>query len=638
MTANVVLVGPPRVGARVFQSALMSDPAWGQSELSTSFVVDEARDVADEEGSIDPSHRLLASDLTPAVQSAIEAAAQDVDSGVDVAVDWQPRWGLRLGLLAEALPDAKFVMVVRRPVPTIASLMEAWRSGRFATDRHLEGWWGEAWSFPVIPGWQDLIGKPPAEVCSAQWAYITSAMLDDLESLDDQRWTVASYEGLIENFDAELQAVTEELGLPWVGSRVTVPALSSAVSPPDPGKWTRNWSEIAVQMDTVRPVAERLHSAALAKRSNLPWPELQSPKVDDPAPVTIASAGTPFSSVHTPSIASLIESAGRSLLVTTYKSGHVIIARATESKIDTEFTSVNRPMGIAVAGGRLAIGSSDAVLSFSANRDIAPRVPSPHPVDVAYTPRSVIFTGDVAIHDMSYGSDEELYFINTRFSCLSRLDMNNSFDPIWRPAWISSLAPEDRCHLNGLAMRDGKPRYVTALSQTDVPNGWRESKGTSGVVVDVTSDAVIASGLSMPHSPRWHDGRLWVLESGKGSLATVDLETGSVTTVATLPGFTRGLTFLGPYALIGLSQVRESVFTELPITAQQAERNCGVWAVDTRSGAIVGFLRFEGVVQEIFEVQTVLGRWPAFVDQGPLTQNAFVLPDAALAEVRLSVS
>lgn len=633
MTANVVLVGPPRVGARVFQSALMSDPAWGQSELSTSFVVDEARDVADEAGSIDPSHRLHAADLTPGVQSAIEAAAQDVDSGVDVAVDWQPRWGLRLGLLAEALPDAKFVMVVRRPVPTIASLMEAWRSGRFASSADLEGWWGEPWSFPVTSNWRELIGAPPAQVCARQWASITSALLDDLEQLSPEHWVVASYEGLVADPAEELALLTSSLGLPWSGTAELPEVLPSAVSAPDATKWSRNGSEIQTQMPVIEPVTERLLRVARGKRPELPWPELETPRLEPPPAKTLASEGTPFASVHTPSLPALLEQAGLSILITTYKSGHAIIARAADGKIDTEFTNINRPMGVATQGARLAIGASDCVMSFSINANLASQVPSTRPVDIPYAPRSILFTGDVAIHDMAYGDDEELYFINTRFSCLCRLDINHSFDPIWRPEWITALAAEDRCHLNGLAMREGKPRYVTALARTDEAHGWREHKGTSGLIVDVTTNEVIAEGLSMPHSPRWHDNRLWVLESGKGTLGVVNLDTGAVETIATLPGFTRGLAFIGPYALVGLSQVRESVFTQLPITAQAAERNCGVWMVDTRNGVIAGFLKFDGVVQEIFDVTSLPGRWPVFVDQGPITQNAFVVPQAVLEEI-----
>ena len=137
---------------------------------------------------------------------------------------------------------------------------------------------------------------------------------------------------------------------------------------------------------------------------------------------------------------------------------------------------------------------------------------------------------------------------------------------------------------------------------------------------------VIAHGLAMPPSPRWYDGKLWILESGKGSLATVSVETGEVTTIATLPGFTRGLNFIGPYALVGLSQVRESVFKNLPITSQKEERNCGVWIVDIRNGEIVGELKFSGMVKEIFDVKVLHNtKWPTILDEPGLVQSHFVL-------------
>ena len=332
-------------------------------------------------------------------------------------------------------------------------------------------------------------------------------------------------------------------------------------------------------------------------------------------------------------MAQLLGQAGASLLITTYKSGHVIIARADDATVNTEFINVERPMGVAVAGARLAVGSATAILSFSAHPGVAPKVPSARPVDLAYTPRSVVFTGDVQIHDMAYDTDGVLWFVNTRFSCLCRQDVNHSFEPVWRPSWVTALAAEDRCHLNGLAIVDGRPRYVTALAQSDTPNGWREGKGTSGVIVDIDTDTVVASGLSMPHSPRWHDGRLWVLESGTGSLSTVDVSTGELTRIATLPGFTRGLSFIGRYALVGLSQVRESVFSSLPITEQAAERNCGVWIVDTVTKQIVGFLRFSGVVQEIFDVQVLPGAWPSIVEAPDLTRDAFVLSPEAMTSL-----
>jgi uncharacterized protein (TIGR03032 family) len=291
-------------------------------------------------------------------------------------------------------------------------------------------------------------------------------------------------------------------------------------------------------------------------------------------------------------------------------------------------------MGVAAAGSRLSIGIGTAIVNMSNTPTLAAGLVPPNVNDAVYTMRSMIQTGDVAMHEMAFAGDQ-LWFVNTRFSCLCTTDMNYSFVPRWRPPWITGLAGEDRCHLNGFALRDGRPRYVTALSQTDTAHGWRDLKGVAGLIMDVVTNTIVAEGLAMPHSPRWHDGRLWVLESGKGTLATVDVDTGQVTTIATLPGFTRGLAFLGPYALVGLSQVRESVFKDLPVTQSADERNCGVWLVDTRTGAIAGFVRFEGMVQEIFDVQVLPGRrWPTILrDDSELTVSSFVLPDDALRQV-----
>jgi uncharacterized protein (TIGR03032 family) len=252
-------------------------------------------------------------------------------------------------------------------------------------------------------------------------------------------------------------------------------------------------------------------------------------------------------------------------------------------------------------------------------------------------PRHAQVTGQIAGHDIIWAGDE-LWVVNTRFSCLCTLDPRYSFVPRWRPAFVTALASEDRCHLNGLCVRDGRPRYVTALGETDTQGGWREKKATGGCLIDITSGQFIARGLSMPHSPRWHDGRLWVLESGAGSLATVDLATGRLETVALLPGFTRGLDFHGPFAFIGLSQVRESaLFSGIPITDRLPveQRRCGVWVVDTRTGQTIAFLRFEAGVQEIFAVQVLPGmRYPdVLVDTDDTIANAFVLPDEALADV-----
>jgi uncharacterized protein (TIGR03032 family) len=344
-------------------------------------------------------------------------------------------------------------------------------------------------------------------------------------------------------------------------------------------------------------------------------------------------------SVHTDSLTEILNRLGASLLVSTYQTGKVIVARVENDAINTHFRAFETPMGMACDNGRLAIGARNRLWDFRNQPDVARNLEPPGKHDAVFMPRNCHFTGNIHIHEIAWGG-ADLWIVNTRFSCLCTLDCEHSFVPRWRPRFVSGLSPEDRCHLNGLGMRDGRPRYVTALGQTDGRDGWRVNRRDGGCLIDVESGAIIAERLSMPHSPRWHDGRLWLLESGLGQLSVVDLATGTRDVVATLPGFPRGIDFAGPFAFIGLSQVRETVFGGLPITDGDKERNCGVWVVDVRNGQTVAFLRFQGDVQEIFAVQVLRGvRFPEIVtDDESALLNSFVLPDECLGDVRFADS
>jgi uncharacterized protein (TIGR03032 family) len=239
------------------------------------------------------------------------------------------------------------------------------------------------------------------------------------------------------------------------------------------------------------------------------------------------------------------------------------------------------------------------------------------------------------------GGEGELWIVNTRFSCLATLDREASFTPRWRPPFITELEPSDRCHLNGLAMVDGKPKYVTALGETNAMAGWRPNKARGGILMDVDSGAILCRGLSMPHSPRWYGGRLWVCESGSGTLGYVDLSTGRYEVVATVPGFTRGLDFAGDLAFVGLSQVRESaVFSGIPITERLSpeQRTCGVCVVDLRRGETVALLKFTSGVQEVFAVAVLPRRFPDLInDDEKLLESSFVVPSECLADVAATV-
>ena len=232
--------------------------------------------------------------------------------------------------------------------------------------------------------------------------------------------------------------------------------------------------------------------------------------------------------------------------------------------------------------------------------------------DRLYVPQVGNTTGDCDIHDMAVDRDDQLVFVNTLFSCLATTSDTHSFRPIWQPPFISKLAAEDRCHLNGLAMRDGKPAYVTAVATSDAADGWREHRQDGGVVIDIASDTIIASGLSMPHSPRWYQDRLWLCNSGTGEFGYLDLNNGSFQPIAFCAGYLRGVAFHGDYALIGTSKPRHNkTFTGLALDQalidRHVEARCTIQVIDLRSGDAVHWIRFEGVVQELYDVIALPG-------------------------------
>ena len=339
-------------------------------------------------------------------------------------------------------------------------------------------------------------------------------------------------------------------------------------------------------------------------------------------------------SQHTTTFVQLLNQANASLVVSTYQAGKLILLRANGDALNTHFINLAKPMGVAFDKNRLSVGSGAQVIDYFNMPNVGPKVEPVNTHDAAFLPRRTHVTGDIDIHEMGFDSDDELWLVNTRMSCLCTLDINHSIVPRWRPPFISGYDLTDRCHLNGLAMRDGKPRYVSALGISDEPNGWRENKAFGGMIMDIDSNQIIAQGLSMPHSPRWYRDKLWLLESGAGQLITVDEKTGEKTVVAEVPGFCRGIDFIERYALIGLSEVRETaVFAGLPLTEREQDRKCGVWVVDIETGETVAYLVFSGGVQEIFSVQLIPWKYPALLDHDdPLLHSSYSVPDEALQD------
>jgi len=667
----VFIVCPPRSGSSFLFETLTRSPSLytigGESHLLIEGINALTPAAHDWE-----SNRLSADDATEGVASFLKDRfvsqlrnrdGRRPNGGPTRLLEKTPKNALRVPFLARAFPDARFVYLYRDPRETVSSMLDAWRSGRFVTYPDLPGWNGSPWSLLLTPGWRDLDGRPLAEVVARQWSSTVDTLLDDLEALDPDRWCVASYDRLVAEPYDEITRLCEFLDIDWDDELAEpLPDSRHTLDSPHPEKWRRNADELEPQLEFMAPAAARARDAFAApprvkpveagESANRPRPNRRpappsaptapapsGPVADSAQPAPAATNALPadqlYASQFTNSFRVLLDQTNSSLVISTYQAGRLIMIRPTPEGLNSHYRALDTPMGVAYDGRHLAVGTKAEVIVFQNQPALTRRLEQPDLHDGCFVARRRHATGDIRIHDLAWAKNE-LWVVNTRFSCLATLDDEHSFVPRWRPSFVTKLAAEDRCHLNGLTVVDGVPKYVTVLGLTDENNGWRERKAEGGAIIDITNDEIITTGLSMPHSPRWYDGKLWVLQSGIGTLSTVDVETGKVETIAQVPGFARGLTFIGQYALIGLSKVREHVFDGLPLTRDRTdELRCGVWVVDTTDGKIVAQLSFEGLVQEIFEVAVIPGlRYPELVEPGaPLADTAYVLPDAAMADV-----
>jgi uncharacterized protein (TIGR03032 family) len=328
-------------------------------------------------------------------------------------------------------------------------------------------------------------------------------------------------------------------------------------------------------------------------------------------------------------LASILNHLNVSLFFSTYQAGKLGVVTVKNNTLNISFHNFERAMGMAISPTRMAVGGRDWVYFLKNDSDLAAQIEPPGSYDACFLTRGAQYTGDISIHDLAWGN-QELWVVNTRFSCLCTLTNNYNFLPQWQPSFISAIAPEDRCHLNGLAMVDGMPKYVTVLGQTDRPGGWRDNKVTGGCILEVPSSQVIADGLSMPHSPRVYQNRLWVLNSGYGEILTVDINSGKQEKILSLPGYTRGLALMGKYAFVGLSKIRETaIFGNLPICDRSNELKCGIAVVDLQTKKMISYLEFQQGVDEIFDTQ--ISQFSSIIISGPHaitdgTQQIWSLP------------
>lgn len=634
----VFIVSPPRSGSTLLFETLAQAPG-----LCT--IGGESHQLIESIAGLHPaargyeSNRLTADDATPAVAAALHerfsVSLRDRDgaplSGAMRLLEKTPKNALRVPFLAAAFPDAQFVYLYRDPRETLASMLDAWQSGRFVTYSDLPAWRGLPWSLLLTPGWRDLAGRPLAEIVARQWAATVEQALDDLVALAPERWCVASYGRLVAEPQAEIERLCLFLAVDFDRTlSAPLPASRYTLSSPDPDKWQRHADALKSVLPYFEPAAQR------AREVFAQPPPIRPPRRRAPAeaPRESAAAAGPeaFRSVCSNAFPTILQELGISLLVSTYQSGRVIVLRADGGRLNTHLRAFVSPMGIALGRQSLAIGTLKHIHEYRNQPAAGYKLEPAGKHDACYLPRRAHVTGDIRVHELAYDADDTLWVVNTRFSCLCTLDDAHSFVPHWRPRFVSKLAAEDRCHLNGIALAHGRVRYASALGTSDSPDGWRERKTDGGVLIALDGDAIVAHGLCMPHSPRVYEDRLWLLESGRGEISIVDLSTGRAESIAALPGFTRGLAFAGPYAFVGLSKVRENVFDGLPLAVRLAERTCGVWVIDTRNGTTAALLRFEGNVAEIFDIQVLPHRYPELAEpDADISAHAFVLPEAALA-------
>jgi uncharacterized protein (TIGR03032 family) len=306
------------------------------------------------------------------------------------------------------------------------------------------------------------------------------------------------------------------------------------------------------------------------------------------------------------------------VLISTYQTGHLVVVAARQGRLMLTFHQFQRAMGIAVKPGTIAVCTRKEVWFLRDAPDIAAKLQPAGWHDACFLARTSHFTGDIEAHESAWVGGE-FWVVNTLFSCLASLDPYYSFAPRWRPPFISSLRPEDRCHLNGLALADGQMRYVTALAETDTPSGWRAVKHNSGCLIEVPSGRVVARGLALPHSPRVGGDRVLFLHSGRGALDAVDTRTGQVSSITRLPGVARGLALQDDYAFVGLSKARPTL-EGVPIVEERDQLRCGMWVVDLRTGAIAAQLEFMTGVEEVFDVQVLPGIRSPYVS-GPSAEQ-----------------
>lgn len=364
-----------------------------------------------------------------------------------------------------------------------------------------------------------------------------------------------------------------------------------------------------------------------------------------------AAAGKPVLT-PSPGFSAWLDAQNGSLAFSTYQTGRLFFLGCNpDGSLRALERVVGSAMGLALDKDKLWVGNREQIWRYSnTGADEINGVA----YDAVYMPRSGHFVGNSNTHDVIAdvtfrGEHFDFLYANTQFSCIATLDEHYTFRPVWVPDFITTLAPEDRCHLNGLCAQEGELAYATICGRHDTPLGWKPNKQGQGFVMDLRSGDTVCEGLTMPHSPRWHDGRLWLINSGEGQFGYVDFARGRFQPVAPCQGFARGLAFVGGYAIVALSRLRpnrDGLGNDLPLSksleAQGQYQRCGLLVIDLATGELAHWLTVEGSVTELYDVAWLPGlrrlytpgfrepeqhRWRMHLPPGPWSAAPKPAPD-----------
>lgn len=301
---------------------------------------------------------------------------------------------------------------------------------------------------------------------------------------------------------------------------------------------------------------------------------------------------------------------GVSLAFTSAQTSKMFLVGPTaEGELSIAERTIPRCKGITAQGKSLYVASDWQIWRFENALNAGERADG---YDAVYVPKASHVTGDIDCPEMTIDGDGRLVFVSSRFNCLAYLSRDYSFHPVWKPDFISGYVAEDRCHLTGIALHEGRPAFATATARSDEAGGWEKSLADGGVVIHVMSGEVICEGLSMPRAPRMHGRTLWLQEAGTGYLGRVNADDGKFEPVVRCPGFLTGMTIVGNFAVACVSKLPageafEKLDLQMNLQKNDTEPNCGLLVIELSSGNILHWLRLDGVIEEISGVAALPG-------------------------------